>query len=113
MALADAGTSLDLKNRWSHSEKRMVPLEASVVDAIRAALDVDKRTEGTSFIYNVTTALVSPSAVTTHDGGPPCCDHTHNTLTTHPLFSSFLILSQNNVHIHVLIDTWLFTDKRR
>jgi len=34
MALADAGTSLDLKNRWSHSEKRMVPLEASVVDAI-------------------------------------------------------------------------------
>jgi hypothetical protein len=30
MALANAGTSVDLKNRWSHSEKRMVPLEASV-----------------------------------------------------------------------------------
>ena len=28
--------------------------------------------------------------------------HTHNTLTTHPLKSVFLILSKNNVPIHVL-----------
>jgi hypothetical protein len=65
MALADAGTSVDLKNRWSHSEKRMVPLEASVVEAIRAALRGDKRAEGTSFIYNVTAALGSHLPVVT------------------------------------------------
>ena len=80
MAAANAGTSIDLKNRWSHSEKRMVPLETSVVEAIRAALHEDRKTGGTSFIYNVTTALGSHlPVVTTQGSSPPCCDHTHNT----------------------------------
>ena len=83
----------------------MFPLEASVVDAIRAALDTGKNVGGTSFIYHVTTALISPLAVTTDDGGPPCCDYTHHTLATNPLLSAFLILSNHNVPIHVQIDT--------
>ena len=102
MALANADTSLDLKNRWSHSEKRLVPLEASVADAIRTDLNAG----GRSLIHHVTTALTSTSEVPTVDGGPPYCDHhTQHTSATGTLLSAFLILSHHNVPIHVLIDS--------
>jgi len=35
IALANAGTNVELTNRWSLSEKRLVPLEASVAESIR------------------------------------------------------------------------------
>ena len=38
MTLANAGHSVDLKIRWSHSEKRMVPFVSSVAKLIRTAL---------------------------------------------------------------------------
>ena len=38
MTLANEGNNADLKNRWSHSDKWLVPLDASVADAIRMAI---------------------------------------------------------------------------
>ena len=101
MALANADTSVDLKKRWSHSEKRLVPLEASVTDAIRTAIQVGRNAGGRSLIHHVT----STSATLTVEGGPPCCDHTQHTSATDTLLSAFLILSRRNVPIKVLIDT--------
>ena len=53
MALANrTGNCVDLKNRWSHSEKRLVPLEASVPNAlIRTAIHTGRNAGGTSLIH--------------------------------------------------------------
>ena len=104
MALANAGISVDLKNRWSHSEKRLVPLEVSVADAIRTVIQAG-RSAGRSLIYHVTTTSTNTSTTPNVEGGPPCCDHIEHNPATDTLLSAFLILSQHNILINVLIDT--------
>jgi hypothetical protein len=105
MALANAGHSLDLKQRWSHSDKRMVLLEASVVDAIHAVIYLGKETGGRLTLHHITP---SPDIMTTDlnvNGGLPCCDSSHNTSANDVLISAFLVLSSQNIPIDVLIDT--------
>jgi len=70
MALANAGSSVDLKNRWSHSEKRLVPLEASVADAIRTAIQAGRST-GRSHIFHATTTSTHSLTTPNVEGGPP------------------------------------------
>jgi len=40
MAAAGVGASLDFKNRWSHSEKSIVPLDTSISNQISMALSI-------------------------------------------------------------------------
>ena len=56
MGLANAGHSADLKQRWGHSKKQWVPLEASVADAIRTAIYSGRDTGG-----RLTLDIISPA----------------------------------------------------
>ena len=42
MSAAGVGASIDLKQRWIHSEQRMVLLDATVYNAITAAIPLEK-----------------------------------------------------------------------
>jgi len=105
MALGNAGHSVDLKDRLSHSKKRVVLLDASVAESIRKAHNPGCDSGGWLIIYHMT-APDTTTAVTSVEGGPAyCCDYSQHNSATETLLSAFLILSHQNIPFHVLIDT--------
>ena len=88
MGLANAGHRVDLKQRWGHSEKRLVPLEASVADAIRTAIYSGQDTGDKLTLHHISPVPDTIIADLSVHGGPPCCDSTHKTSAT-------LLLCQN------------------
>ena len=55
MSAAGTGISIDLKQRWSHSEQRMVPLDVSVYNAITAAIPLRKPQKSITLFNSITT----------------------------------------------------------
>ena len=83
----------------------MVSLEASVVDAIQAAIYSGKATGGELTLHHITP---SPDILTTDlngNDGPSCCDSSHNASANDALIPAFLVLPSKNIPINVLIDT--------
>ena len=83
----------------------MVPLDASVVDAIRTAIYSGRDTGGRFTLHHISLVPATMTADLSVHGRPPCCDSTHKTSAKDALLSAFLVLSHQNIPIDVLIDT--------
>ena len=53
MIAAGAGTSVDLKQRWSHTERRLVPLDTSIAQQLAAAI-TKKLPNGETVVHTLT-----------------------------------------------------------
>jgi len=95
-----------MKQRWSHTEKRIVPFEASISQQISTAVPKKLPNGETDFntLIAVATILVQrPNNI----NDPPCCAGTHNIryICSDCLVPSQLVLTSIIVPINVLIDT--------
>ena len=57
MLAPGAGSSIDMKQRWSHNEKRLVPLEASISQQI--STDIPKKLPKGETVVNTLTAVAT------------------------------------------------------
>ena len=104
MVAAGAGSSIDLKQWCSHTEKRLVPLDASISQQISAAIP-KKLPKGETVVNTVTevaTRLVQPP---NNKHGPPCCVGAVTHSDQDCLAPGQLLLTSTIVPINVLIDT--------
>ena len=80
----------------------MVPLEASVADAIRTAKNAGRDTGARLTLHHISPAPAPMKAEELSvPGGSPCCDSTHKTSATDDLLSLSLVLSRENIPIDV------------
>ena len=104
MVAAGVGGSIDMKQRWGHIEKRLVPLDASISQQISAA--IPKNLPKGETVDNTLTAVARTLVQRPKNKhGPPCCAGTVTHSDQDCLFPGQLLLTSTIVPINVHIDT--------
>ena len=104
MIAAGAGSNIDLKQRWSHTEERLVPLDPSMSQQISVAIS-KKPPKGDTVVNTLTAVARTLVQRPNNIHGPPCCAETVTHSDQDCLVPSQLILTSTIVPINVLIDT--------
>ena len=93
-----------MKQRWSHTEKRLVPLDASIAQQLLTA--ITKKLPKGETVVNTLTAVATTLVQRPHtQHGPPCCSRTVTHSDQDCLVPGQLLLTSTIVPINVLIDT--------
>ena len=72
MVATGAGDSIDMKQRWSHTEKRLFALDASISQQIFAAIP-KKLIKGENVVNTLTAVATTLVQHPNNLHGPPCC----------------------------------------
>jgi len=103
MIAAGAGSIIDLKQRWSHIEKRLVPLDASI-SQISVAIP-KKLPKGETVVNTLTAVATTLVQRPNNKHGPPGCAGAVTHSDQDCLVPGQLLLTSTLVPINVLIDT--------